>query len=65
MATTTIVRDHVIKALQELPEKTSLEAIMSRVEMIAAIDAGLDDIKAGRTYTQAEVEEKILGRRLA
>ena len=65
MATVTIDRDHVIKALRDLPEQTSVEEILYRVEMVAAIEAGLEDIKAGRTFTQAEVEDKILGRRLS
>ncbi len=64
MSTVTIDRDQVIKALRELPAQTSMDEILYRVELVAAIQAGLDDIKAGRVHTQAEVEERILGRRL-
>ena len=49
----------VIDALNRLPENVSLEEITEELRIMAAIRRGRADVAAGRTKTQAEVEQSL------
>jgi hypothetical protein len=51
-------KQEVLEMVQELPEDTTLEAIISRLHFKMQVLRGLDDIQQGRTVTQEEVEEE-------
>ena len=46
-------------ALSRLPENASLEDITEELRIMAAVRRGRDDIAAGRTKTQEEVEQLV------
>lgn len=48
-----------IKTIQELPDSATWEDIEERVCLLAAIEKGLDDIKAGRVVPHHEVKGSI------
>ena len=50
-------KEKAIKTIQELPDNVSWADIEERIRFLAAIDKGLDDIKAGRVIPHKEVKE--------
>ena len=52
-------KDEVIQIIKGLPEGTSMATVREEAEILAGIHRGLDDLEAGRTKTQAEVEEVV------
>jgi len=45
-----------LEAIRQLPEDSTLAEIMDAVQIATAVRQGREDIKAGRSKTQAEVE---------
>jgi predicted transcriptional regulator len=52
-------KERAIKTIQELPDSVSWADIEERIRFLAAIDKGLDDIKAGRVIPHDEVKESL------
>jgi predicted transcriptional regulator len=49
-------KDEVRKLLDQLPDDTSFEDIQYHIYVREKIQRGLEDLEAGRTLTQEEVE---------
>jgi hypothetical protein len=49
----------VMKAIQNLPESSTFDQIRERIEFIAGVRNGLDEIARGEVIPLAEVEKKI------
>ncbi len=56
METTISMKDTVLRAMQSLPEKNTIDVAMERLLLLANIEEGLDDVRAGRIHSQEEVE---------
>lgn len=52
-------KELVIEAIQELPDNASMEQIADRVEFIAAIQKGIDDIERGDVISHEEVKKQL------
>lgn len=52
-------KEIAVKTIQELPDSVSWADIEERIRFIAAIDKGMDDIKAGRVIPHQEVKESL------
>jgi len=50
-------KEMVYDRLGRIPDHVSLEDIRDELETMIAIQEGLDDVRAGRVYTQQQVEE--------
>ena len=55
--TTTTAKEAMFDRLQRLPDSATLEEIRDDVDTMIAIQRGLEDCRAGRVYTQEQVEE--------
>lgn len=53
-----ITKEKAIKTIQELPDTVTWD-IEERIRFIAAIDKGLEDIKAGRVVPHQKVKESL------
>ena len=52
-------KEKAIKTIQELPDTVTWSDIEERIRFLAAIDKGLEDIKAGRLIPHEEVKESL------
>lgn len=52
-------KELVIEAIQELPDDASMEQIADRVDFIAAIQKGIDDIDRGDVVPHEEVKKQL------
>ena len=52
-------KELVIEAIQELPDDASMEQITDRVDFIAAIQKGIDDIDRGNVIPHKEVKKQL------
>jgi predicted transcriptional regulator len=55
-------KDEVRRLLDELPEEASLEDIQYHIYVRQKIQAGLDDVEAGRILGEEEVERRLVKR---
>lgn len=49
----------VLDSIERLPEDASLEVIAERVEFLAAVRKGLDQIERGQTIPHEEVKRQL------
>ena len=49
----------VLDAIGKLPDEVTLQEISERVEFLAAIQKGLDEIERGETVHHAEVKRQL------
>jgi predicted transcriptional regulator len=49
----------VLDSIERLPEDVNLEVIAERVEFLAAVRKGLDQIERGQTIPHAEVKRQL------
>ena len=49
----------VLDSIERLPENASLDVIAERVEFLAAVRKGLDQIERGQTIPHAEVKRQL------
>lgn len=49
----------VIDAIQKLPDESTLDEIRERIEFIAAVRKGLDEIERGKVVPLDQVQKKI------
>ena len=52
-------KETAIKVIQELPDSVSWEDIEERIRFLAAIDKGMEDIKAGRIIPHEDVKASL------
>ena len=52
-------KDIVLQSIRDLPDTVSWAEIEDRIRFLAAIDKGLDDIKAGRTVPHEDVKASL------
>jgi predicted transcriptional regulator len=48
-----------IKTIQEMPDSATWNDIEERIRFLAAIEEGLEDIKAGRVIPHQDVKESL------
>ncbi|TFG87724.1 MAG: hypothetical protein E4H19_01275 [Chromatiales bacterium] len=53
------VSDDVATVLKHLPKDSTLEDVQYGLYVLEKIKRGLDDVEAGRTLTQDEVEKRL------
>jgi predicted transcriptional regulator len=53
------VRDQIKHVVDELPPDATFEDAIERLVFLAKIDAGLDDLDAGRTVLHEEVKRRL------
>jgi len=54
-----IEKQMVLEAIRELPDDASLRVIADRVEFLAAIQAGLDQLDRGETIPYEEIKKQL------
>ena len=52
-------KDIVLQSIRDLPDTVSWAEIEDRIRFLAAIEKGLDDIKAGRTVPHEDVKASL------
>ena len=52
-------KEAAIKVIQELPDSVSWGDIEERIRFLAAIDKGMEDIKAGRIIPHQDVKASL------
>jgi predicted transcriptional regulator len=52
-------KEEVRKLLDQLPEDSSYEDIQYHIYVREKIQRGLEDLEAGRTFTQEEIEKRM------
>ena len=52
-------KELVLDAIQELPDDASIDQIADRVEFMAAIQKGIDDIDRGDTVPHEEIKKQL------
>lgn len=53
-------KELVIEAIRELPDDASIEQIADRVEFIAAIQKGMDDIERGDSIPHEDLKKQFV-----
>lgn len=59
MVTSMSQKELVLDAIQELPDDVSIDQIADRVEFLAAIQKGIDDIDRGDVVPHEEVKKHL------
>ena len=49
----------VMKAIRQMPDAASMDEILERIKILAAIREGEEDIEAGRFVTIAELKQQV------
>jgi len=49
----------IIKSLQDLPEKTTIEDAMERLYLLAKIEKGIKQADEGQCFTHGKAKEKM------
>jgi predicted transcriptional regulator len=52
-------KELVLDAIQELPDDASIDQIADRVEFLAAIQKGINDIDSGDTVPHEEIKKQL------
>jgi predicted transcriptional regulator len=52
-------KELVLEAIQGLPDDASIDQIADRVEFMAAIQKGIDDIDRGDTVSHEEIKKQL------
>ncbi|MEI8310522.1 MAG: hypothetical protein WCH98_07195 [Verrucomicrobiota bacterium] len=52
-------KELVLEAIQELPDDASIDQIADRVEFMATIQKGIDDIDRGDTVPHEEIKKQL------
>ena len=54
-----IQRSTIIKAVQDLPEETSVEAAIEKLYLISKIKKGINQADTGQTMSHTEVKNRL------
>jgi len=52
-------KEMALKTIQDLPDSASWADIEDRIKFLAAIDKGLEEIKAGKTIPHEDVKKSL------
>lgn len=52
-------KEKVLSAVQELPDDSSIDDIADRIDFMAAVQRGLDELDAGKGIPHAEVKKEL------
>ena len=52
-------KEKIMKSLQDLPEKTTIEDAMERLYLLAKIEKGIEQADAGQCVSHEEAKEKM------
>jgi predicted transcriptional regulator len=52
-------KETAIKTIQDMPDSVTWDDIEERIHFLAAIDKGLDDVRAGRVIPHKDVKESL------
>jgi predicted transcriptional regulator len=55
----TWVKTQAVRLIEQLPEDATWEDLQYAIYVQQAIEAGLEDVKAGRVYTTEEVRKRL------
>ncbi len=55
------VKAKALKLVRELPASSSWDDLMYRIYVRQKIEAGLDDLRAGRTHSHAAIRREFVG----
>ena len=53
-----ITKEKTLEAVRSLPDTFSIDDLLQKLILIEHIEAGLDDIKAGRVHSSEEVRKR-------
>jgi len=56
---TLVDKKKIIDSLKDLPEKTTIEAVMERLYLLAKIEKGLSQADKGQLISHEKAEEKM------
>ena len=51
-------KELVLEAIQELPDETSIDQFIDRIEFMAAIQKSIDDIDSANTIPHEEIKKQ-------
>jgi hypothetical protein len=49
-------KQELIQFIQQLPDDITIDEVLYNLYVLSNVEAGLSDIKNGKTYTQSEIE---------
>ena len=52
-------KTEVINTLKEMPDEFSADELIERILLLQKIDAGLNQVKEGKVYSEQEAEQKL------
>jgi predicted transcriptional regulator len=55
------VKDEVVRLIQSLPDDCTIEEIQYHLYVCQKVERGLAAAEAGRTFSQAEAERRVVG----
>ena len=55
----TNLKERMLKVIEELPADASVEDAMDRLYFMYKVEQGWKDVEAGRTYSSAEIKQRI------
>jgi predicted transcriptional regulator len=55
----TLVKTEAVRLIEQLPDDATWEDLQYAIYVQQAIDLGIEDIEAGRTYTTEEVRKRL------
>ena len=54
-----ITKERLIQAINKMPEKINIEEVIEELVLLSKIEQGLNDVEAGRVYSDSIVAEKM------
>jgi len=52
-------KTEIINTLKEMPDEFSADELIERILLLQKIDAGLNQVKEGKVYSEQEAEQKL------
>lgn len=54
-----ITKQHLVQAIQSLPDDAGVEEALERLQFMQAVEEGLKQLDAGQSLSQEEVERRL------
>lgn len=54
-----ITKQHIVEAMQSLPDDAGVEEALERLRFMQAVEEGLKQLDAGQSFSQDEVERRL------
>ena len=52
-------KTEIINTLKEMPDEFSADELIERILLLQKIDAGLNQVKEGKVYSEQEAEQRL------